>query len=64
MKEVNAPPAKSPAPSDMSSRGQAIARTLRGAIAALRDHEKHQPAEVDQIVAALIADVRSWRPVI
>lgn len=46
----------------MTSRGQFIQRTFAGAFSALVEHAKAHPGEVDQIVAQLVAHIRSWRP--
>jgi hypothetical protein len=43
--------------------GLAIAGSLRQAFEALRELDKTQPAEVDQLIAAMVYHLRSWRPV-
>lgn len=47
----------------LSPRGQQLQRALAMNLRLLAEHDMIAPAEVDQIVAALVAHVRSWRPV-
>lgn len=47
----------------LSPRGAQLQRALAMNLQLLAEHERINPAEVDQIVAALVAHVRSWRPV-
>lgn len=46
----------------ISPRGAQLQRALAMNLLLLAEHEKVAPAEVDTIVVALIAHVRSWRP--
>lgn len=46
----------------ISPRGAHLQSALAMNLLLLAEHEKVAPAEVDTIVAALIARVRSWRP--
>lgn len=46
----------------ISPRGAQLQRALAMNLLLLAEHEKAAPAEVDTIVVALIAHVRSWRP--
>lgn len=47
----------------LSPRGQQLQRALAMNLQLLAEHEEIAPAEVDEIIAALVAHVRSWRPV-
>lgn len=46
----------------MSTRGQQLQRSLAMTLELMKEHDKTAPAEVDILVALLIAHVRSWRP--
>jgi hypothetical protein len=46
----------------MTPRGAQLQRSLALTLQLLAEHEKGQPAEVDLLVAMLIAHVRAWKP--
>ena len=46
----------------MTPRGQQLQRSLALTLQLLAEHDKAHPTEVDEIVAMLVAHVRSWRP--
>lgn len=46
----------------MTDRGQQLQRAIAMNLQLLAEHEKTQPDEVDAIVLALVAHIRSWRP--
>lgn len=46
----------------LSPRGHNLLKTLRATFAALDDHAKEHPGEVDELAAAIAAHIRSWRP--
>lgn len=46
----------------MTAAGNAILEHQRQVFAQLEALEKNAPAEVDQIVAVMVAHLRSWRP--
>ncbi|HEY1814854.1 MAG TPA: hypothetical protein VGG74_21050 [Kofleriaceae bacterium] len=46
----------------MSPRGAALLKTLRATFAALDDHAKLAPGEVDDLASTVVAHIRSWRP--
>lgn len=46
----------------MTPQGQKLLGAMRRNLELLGEHDKVAPAEVDQIVATMIAHVRSWRP--
>ncbi len=45
------------------ARVNSAARQIAHALEVLRDHEPLQPAAVDRVIGALVAHLRSWRPV-
>jgi hypothetical protein len=47
----------------MSPRGAQLQRSLALTLQLLAEHEKLHPAEVDDLVAGLLAHIRSWRPI-
>jgi len=46
----------------LSARGVNILRTLRATFAALEEHGKSHPDEVDELAASIASHIRSWRP--
>lgn len=48
----------------MTACGTAIARRFGAALDDLRDHDRKEPAEADAIVCSLVAELRTWRPVL
>jgi hypothetical protein len=46
----------------MTPAGTALARQLALLLQQLAEHERVSPAEVELLVVALVAHVRSWRP--
>jgi hypothetical protein len=47
----------------MTAQGAAIAAVLRSTFEALVELDKTEPHDVDAIVSAMLAHLRSWRPV-
>lgn len=46
----------------LSARGVNLLRTLRAVFAAMDEHSKVHPSEVDDLTAAIASHIRSWRP--
>lgn len=46
----------------MTDRGMMLLRGLRMNLQLLREHDKTEPAEVDDIIAAVMSDFRAWKP--
>lgn len=46
----------------LSARGRQLAGAIAKNLELLRDHDKFAPAEVDALLAQLVAHVRNWRP--
>lgn len=46
----------------MSPVGQSLERRFAALLEDMREHERGEPHEVAQLVGALIAHVRAWRP--
>lgn len=47
---------------DLSPESQEAAEHFRRGFLALIEADKRSPAEVDRVLAAFVATVRSWRP--
>lgn len=46
----------------MSPRGQQLARSLAATLELIKEHEKLEPAEVDELYALIVNHVRSAHP--
>lgn len=48
----------------LTTRGQVLLGAVRRNFELLDEHAKTAPGEVDAIVAAMVAHLRSWRPML
>ncbi len=46
----------------MTERGKQLARAMAMNLHLVREHDKSNPDEVNEILAALMSTIRSWKP--